>query len=104
AAVGIAANRARGAGKRRRLAREKLLGSGRGVRMFERRQRLRMERARWRRIDQVLFLLFFLRGGRSGEREEENGNQAGSSAHQRLFFMRIFLLRMFLLMVLVLLF
>ena len=44
------ADRVRGAGKRRRLAREKLLGRRRGVRMLQRRQRLGMKRAGRRRI------------------------------------------------------
>jgi hypothetical protein len=53
--------------------------------MFERRQRLRIERTGRRRIDRRLFLFSFLRGDGAGQREEDNGTQAGSNVHQRLF-------------------
>src|SRR5262249_14837453 len=81
AALIIGADRMRRSGKRRRFAREQLLGWGRGVRMLQQRQRLGMKRAGRRRIDQM----FFLRGGRTGG-EEKEGEQASGSAHQRLLF------------------
>jgi hypothetical protein len=48
---------------------------------LQRRQRLGIERAGWRRIDQVLFL----RGRRTRGSEDEDGEQANSGAHQQLF-------------------
>jgi hypothetical protein len=44
--------------------------------MFERRQRLGIERARRRRID----LVFFLRDGRTGCSEEESSEQASGKS------------------------
>src|SRR6516164_10321279 len=81
AAVAIGADRVCRTRKWRRFAREQLLGRRRGVRMLQRRQRLGIKRARWRRIGQM----FFLRAGRTGS-EEKNGEQGSDSAHQRLLF------------------
>src|SRR5215472_18516810 len=80
-AIGIAADRVRRTGKRRRLAGEKLPGRRRRLRMLQWRQQLGSERARRRRIDQM----FFLRAGRTGG-EDKNSEQASDSAHQRLLF------------------
>ena len=80
AAVGIAADRARRPGKRRRFAREQFLGRRRRrVRILQRRQRLGIERAGGRRVNQVLFL----RDGRTRGGEDEDGEQASGSAHQQ---------------------
>src|SRR5262249_25790426 len=81
AAIGIAADRVRRTGKRRRLAGEKLPGRRRRLRMLQWRQQLGSERARRRRIDQM----FFLCAGRTGG-EDKNSEQASDSAHQRLLF------------------
>src|SRR5262249_33940569 len=80
-AIGIAADRVRRTGKRRRLAGEKLPGRRRRLRMLQWRQQVGSERARRRRIDQM----FFLRAGRTGG-EDKNSEQASDSAHQRLLF------------------
>ena len=83
AAVEITADRARWPGKRRRFAREQFFGRRRRrVRILQRRQRLGIERAGGRRVNQVLFL----RDGRTHGGEDQDGEQAGGGAHQQLFF------------------
>src|SRR5262249_10056591 len=82
AAVEIAARRP---GKWRRFACEQFFGRRRGpARILQWRQRLGIERAGGRRVNQV----FFLRDGRSPGREDQKGEQASEGAHQQLYFCR----------------
>jgi hypothetical protein len=79
AAVEITADRAWRSGKRRRFAREQFLGRRRrGVRIFERRQRLGIEGAGKHWVNQVLFLRD---GGFRGGKEDDN-EEANDSTHQ----------------------
>ena len=92
AAVGIGADRPRRTGKRRQLAAEQILGRRRRrIRIGERRQRLRIERAGRRRIERVGILAAGARRGsvlrerrtQSGAEHKQNGKNGRERASHR---------------------